>query len=147
MSRSVGFAREEDMRTLVVVIVLMVGGLLPCQGVASQETFPVTVTVYAPTDQGMGDPCLFIEYVPYTVFPWPQLIATSANGVIVGYLDLEGGEVTTIDGQDDPVCAVSADMDLTASPFYTFAIEGAYRRTVSDDVLEDLDHRLYVAVF
>lgn len=135
------------MRRLIAVL-MVVACLLPVQ-VSAQDTYPVTVTVYTPVadDAEVGDECQIAANIESATLPWPQLIATMANGVIVGYVDLIDGTVATIEDTTLTACAVSADMDLTPSPFYTFTIDGEYRRTVSDNVLEDLDHQLYVAVF
>ena len=134
------------MRSLFVVAVLLSFVPFPA---SAQDTFPVTVTVYTPVEDGaeIGDECAMSANIDADLRPWPQLIATMANGVIVGYIDLMDGAVAAINDTTLIACAVSADMDLTPSPFYTFTVEDTYQRTVSDDVLTGSDHQLYVALF
>lgn len=71
------------------------------------------------------------------VQPYRQVIVTDAAGTIVGVVDLQVGTVTADDG-GQRTCTVSQVISLPDAAFYTFSVEGKYRRTVNGASLESV---------
>jgi hypothetical protein len=129
----------------VVACLVLMGGMAtlirPWGNVGAQDDRTVTVTVYAMAsgDVDEGSACL----PDGVVTPWRQVIVTDAAGVIVGYVDIQqGGYIALENGE--PACAIIADLLLDGSPFYTVAIDGTYRRTVSGTLLDEVDNQLFI---
>lgn len=124
------------MRTVVLaaVALVIVGGLAALlvlfQGrTEAQDTIAVDIRAYAMTSNDKADGA---ECFPWGVFdftldeePFRQVIVTDAGGTIVAAVDLQVGEI------EDTSCNIRETVILEPSPFYTFAVDGKYRRTIS----------------
>lgn len=134
---------------LVAVVGVSVAYAAPWGDATAQQS-QTTVTVYDMTGSGgaAGGECIPEGVVnPDRPEPWRQVIITSDTGTIVGYIDIRDGEVADVGGNGDLRCAVIANVTLEASPFYTFTIDGVYRRTISADALAELGEGIFIPLF
>lgn len=136
--------KEEPMKPIVTALciglVLTITGVLalqPWQGVVAEGEHTISIRVYTLTSGGAnGDQCFPWGLVDQTLeeLPFRQMIVTNHQGEIVGVMDLEVGHFDTFDN-DQQSCSIEADIQIEDAPFYTFTVEGKYRRTVSREVL------------
>lgn len=109
----------------------------------SSSTLTIEAYVLSDTDTKDGDECFPWGFIDDSleVNPFRQVIVTNNHGVIVGVMDLQVGKaVTSENGQRS--CAMVQTIDLEESPFYTFAVDGKYRLTVSAEAIEDMGWHL-----
>lgn len=147
----------------VVVLVVIAGflaGTQPWQATRAQEEQTITVEVeFEPTSANLspGDPCGYLD-IQTTIWPHSkQVVVTDAAGVIVATVDLldifnpavlpapEEAQAGTVNDHD--FCVVSKTISVSYSPFYTFAIDGTYRWTVSRADLEERNWMMRVTFY
>jgi len=142
------------MRRLAILVGTIVGvaaGVLIAStwlaGTTAQNTNSVAVDAYVltNTDAEPGNECFPWGFVDDSleVGPFRQVIVTNDHGVVVGVIDLQVGSfVTAENGQQS--CTISQTIDLAESPFYTFSVDGKYRRTVSAETIADMDWHIAI---
>lgn len=139
------------MKAMLVVIAacsLLAVGIVSTQmqDATAQDQHTVHVEAYTLTydDAPDGSECMPWGIVDDTleVEPFRQLVVTDHSGVVVGVLDLQIGKYRTGDnGQQS--CVFASDMRIDDAPFYTFTVDGKYRRTVSRESLTDMDWEIF----
>lgn len=109
-----------------------------------RDTHVLKVQISLPSDTATGEtgsPCQPAGGI--AAGAQPQLLVTDATQRTISVVDLAGGRH---ERQADRLgCRVDAEISIRDSRFYTFTIEGAYRKTMTRETLEAGDWTITIA--